>query len=202
MNKDGQKMHKYNASAVILAGGKGSRMGGADKGMLDRKGEPIIAYIRRQLEDDFEEIIVGANDNEKYRFLNCRVVPDLEAGKGPLMGIYSCLLASQNEVNFVTACDIPEMNPGLIREMISLSISTSADIVMPVSKGDKYEPLYAVYRRSVTGAIKKLLGNDQRRIIDLFAHTRVKLVDFDHGQWYHNLNRHSAYLDYLKKVGG
>ncbi len=198
MNTDGQKKHTYNASAVILAGGKGSRMGGADKGMLDRKGEPLIAHIKRQLESDFDEIIIGAGSSEKYEFLNCRVVPDLDAGKGPLMGIYSCLLASHSDVNFVTACDIPEMNPGLIHEMISLS--DEADIVMPVSKGDKYEPLYAVYRKSVTAAIKTLLDNDRRRIIDLFAHARVKLVDFDHGQWYHNLNRRSAYLDYIKGI--
>lgn len=198
MNTDGQKMHKCNASAVILAGGKGSRMGGVDKGMLDRKGEPIIAHIKRQLTALFDEIIVGASDRDKYAFLECRVVPDLEAGRGPLMGIYSCLLASGNDVNFVTACDIPEMNPELIREMISLS--SEADIVMPVSCGNKYEPLYAVYRRSVTDHIATLLKQDRRRIIDLFSLSRVKFVDFDHGKWYHNLNRRSAYLDYLKRV--
>ncbi len=198
MNTGGQKMHKHKATAVILAGGKGSRMGGADKALLDRGGEPIIAHIKRQLETHFDEIIVGANDRKKYAFLQCRVVPDIESGKGPLMGIYSCLIASGNDVNFVTACDIPEMNPGLIREMISLS--SDADIVMPAGSGEKYEPLYAVYRKSVTGQIAGLLKQDKRRIIDLFSVSRVKFVNFSHGQWYHNLNRRSAYLDYLRGI--
>ncbi|NCU32376.1 MAG: molybdenum cofactor guanylyltransferase, partial [Candidatus Moranbacteria bacterium] len=110
---------KEKATAIVLAGGKSSRMG-EDKSLLPVNGRPLIAHIVDQLRDRFDEIIIGANDPEKYAFLNLPVVTDIEKDKGPLMGIYSCLNASTNDVNFVTACDIPVMNTKLISDMLQL----------------------------------------------------------------------------------
>jgi molybdopterin-guanine dinucleotide biosynthesis protein A len=189
---------REKATAIILAGGKSSRMGGEDKSLLPVNGEPLIQNIVNQLDDHFDEVIIGANDIEKYIFLNKKVVPDIEKDKGPLMGIYSCLKASSNNINFITACDIPEMNIKLIQNMINLS--GEVDIVMPVKDGDKHEPLYAVYKKSAVDEAERIIKNNGRRIIELLKNLKVKFVEFNDQGWYQNLNLKVDYEIYVKKV--
>ncbi|MBN1339956.1 MAG: molybdenum cofactor guanylyltransferase [Bacteroidales bacterium] len=184
------------ATAIVLAGGKSSRMGGMDKSLLPIHGKPMIAQIISQLENHFDEIIVGANDREKYKFLQLPVIPDIAPDKGPLMGILSCLKASSNDVNFITACDIPVMNLKLVHNMIRLSIDY--DIVMPVSGESHYEPLYAVYKKNVIPTAEAILKNNGRKIIELFNYSKVRFVDFENSNWYENLNRKDDYMNFIK----
>jgi molybdopterin-guanine dinucleotide biosynthesis protein A len=190
---------REQATAIILAGGKSSRMG-VDKSLLPVNGRSMIAHIVGQLEDHFDEVLIGANDLGKYAFLNRQVVPDVEQNRGPLMGIYSCLVASKSEINFITACDIPEMNMRLIHNMINLT--RNADIVMPIKKGERHEPLYAVYRKSIADKAKLVLENNGRRIIELLDHTRVQLIEFHDTGWYQNLNIKDDYHTYISKKRG
>jgi molybdopterin-guanine dinucleotide biosynthesis protein A len=197
--KNGRWILKEQATAIILAGGKGSRMGGIDKGLIPIGGQPLITHIIRQLEDHFDEIIIGTNEAGQYAFLNHKTVPDDIKDQGPLMGILSCLKASASEVNFITACDIPVMNIRLIRNMINLSAGVGA--VMPVAGNDKYEPLYAVYRKSVIKAAEQVLSRRGRRIIELLKYVPVKLIPFDDAQWYQNLNTKEELQQYITKTG-
>lgn len=187
---------REKATAIVLAGGKSKRMG-SDKSLLKIQGKTMVEIIVKQLEGHFDEIIVGSEESGKHSLPGCRVVPDRETGKGPLMGILSCLSVSRNEVNFVTACDIPEINIKLVNKMINHS--GDADIVMPVTKGNKYEPLFAVYRKSVTGSIGKILEKGGRRIIELLEYSKAILIDFDGKEWYHNINSREDFEDYLRK---
>jgi len=188
-------MVKEKATAIVLAGGKSSRMG-EDKSLLPVSGKPLIAHIVDQLRDRFDEIIIGANDPEKYAFLNLPVVTDIEKDKGPLMGIYSCLKASNNEVNFITACDIPVMNTKLISDMIQMA--DGVDMVLPVGAENKYEPLFAIYNKSVIASAETVLNNNCRRIIGLLNFAKVRFIDFDNSNWYENLNQKSDYLSFIK----
>jgi molybdopterin-guanine dinucleotide biosynthesis protein A len=196
--KDNEWIIRDKATAIILAGGKSSRMGGEDKSMLPINKVPLIQHIVNQLEGHFDEIIIGANDIEKYCFLNRRIVPDIEKDKGPLMGIYSTLVASSSDVNFITACDIPEMNIKLIKNMINLSVDF--DIVMPVNEGDKHEPLFAVYKKKAAVEAQRIINNNGRRIIELLGNLHVKYVEFYDKGWYQNLNLKDDYTTYVKKV--
>jgi molybdopterin-guanine dinucleotide biosynthesis protein A len=186
---------KEKATAIVLAGGKSSRMG-KDKSLLPVNGRPLIAHIVDQLRDRFDEIIIGANDPEKYAFLNLPVVADIEKDKGPLMGIYSCLKASTNDVNFVTACDIPVMNTKLISNMLQLA--AGVDMVLPVGDENKYEPLFAIYNKSVLPSAEKVLKNNCRKIIGLLNFAKVRFIDFDNSNWYQNLNQKSEYLKFIE----
>lgn len=194
--KNNQWILREKATAIILAGGKSSRMG-EDKYLLPINGKPLIQHIIDQLDGHFEEIIIGANQPERFSFTGLRVVPDIEPGKGPLMGIYSCLKESSSDANFVTACDIPEMNTRLIHNMINLA--SDFDIVIPVSDGDMHEPLYAVYRRSILPNAETILANNGRKIIQLLDGAKVKFIEFQDQGWYQNLNVKDDYLQYLKK---
>lgn len=193
--KNNTWMVREKATAIVLAGGKSSRMG-EDKSLLPVNGKPLIASIVDQLRDRFDEIIIGANDPEKYAFLKLPVVTDIEKGRGPLMGIYSCLKASSNEVNFITACDIPVMNTTLIGDMIQLA--EGVDMVLPVGAENKYEPLFAVYNKSVIPCAETVLSNHCRRIIELLNFAKVRFINFDNSNWYKNLNQKSDYLNFIK----
>ena len=185
-----------NVTSIILAGGKNSRMGGVDKSMLPVRGDPMIRHIVKQLESYFGEILIGADDSEKYGFLGHRIITDEVKGLGPLMGIYSCLLCSGNDLNFVTACDIPDIRIEFISKMLELS--EGADIVMPVNGADEFEPLHAIYRKSVIPAARNLLKENKLKISGLFAMVETKFIPFDGRGWYYNLNYRDDYDKYTE----
>lgn len=174
-------------------------MGGVDKSMLPVNGIPLIQHIVMQLEGHFDEIIIGANDKEKYSFLNLTIVPDKEDCMGPLMGLISCLEASSSEINFVTACDIPVMNIKFIQKM--LKAASIHKIVIPVSDGGRYEPLYAVYHKSVAEYAREIISSGSKKVADLIKYG-PHLVDFNDADWCRNLNTKEEYNDFVKKVRG
>lgn len=185
------------ATAIVLAGGQSSRMN-ADKSLLITDKIPLIERIIRQLTGYFQEIVIGANDPEKYRFLGLPVVPDLEKGMGPLMGIYSTLLQSKHEINFVVACDIPDLNMDYIKQL--LRQAKCHEIVVPVWGNGKYESLFAVYNKSVLEKTRKLLDNGHRKIGLLFESTDVKYLPIpDEVKWFKNLNTREDYENYIKQ---
>ncbi len=188
---------REKATAIVLAGGQSSRMG-VDKSLLVADNLPIIEKIIRQLTDHFREIIISANDIEKYRFLNLRVVPDLEKGNGPLMGIYSTLLQSKHEINFVVACDIPDLNMDYVRQL--LRQAKCHEIVVPVWGDGKYESLFAVYNKSILDKVKKLLDDGRKKIGLLFESSDVKYLPLpDEVNWFKNLNTREDYQNYIKQ---
>jgi molybdopterin-guanine dinucleotide biosynthesis protein A len=188
----------FNATAIILAGGKSSRMGGSDKALLPVNGIPMIQHITDQLSGEFRQILIGAGDTEKYAFLGHPVISDQQKDMGPLMGILSCLEASAHDINFVTGCDIPVMNMELIRQMITMA--GEFDIVMPRHGEDQYEPLFAVYRKTCVEYARNAIGEGKYRITEMLKYARAGYVDFNSVQWYRNLNNKEDYSRFLKDL--
>ena len=97
-------------TAVVLAGGKGSRLNYVEKALLELHGEPILNHIIETLSGCVDEIVVVARDEEQQRTLHLagvRIVRDEVRGFGPVAGICSGLKASSFEYAFVAACDMP-----------------------------------------------------------------------------------------------
>ncbi len=188
---------REKATAIIMAGGSSRRMG-ADKSMLVVNGRPLIEWIYEQLRDSFEQTLVSANDAAKFAFLGLAVVPDRATGQGPLMGIASALNASDNELNFVIACDIPRVELRFVRRMLS-EATDGADIVLPVGRGGKHEPLFAVYRKSALEAIGKVLSSGGRKISDVFSSCKVKYIDLEESLI--NLNTPAEYERFHGETG-
>lgn len=183
-----------NVTAIVLSGGRSMRMGGLDKSILPVKGIPMISHIVSQLEPHFSEIIIGG-DADKYRFLGYRVIPDVSENMGPLMGIYSCLADSGNDLNFITTCDIPLINLEFVVNMLDLS--EGADIVTPLKGVDNYEPLHAIYRKSVIPVVERLLSEKCLKISGLFGLVNTKFIPFDGNGWYYNINTRDEYDNYI-----
>ncbi len=183
-----------NVTAIVLAGGRSTRMGVPDKSILPVRGVPMIRHVVSQLESHFGEILIGGGDPDKYSFTGHRVIPDAVEGMGPLMGIWSSLASSGNDLNFITACDIPEINIGFVSNMLELA--EGADIVVPVNRVDEYEPLHAIYRKSVIPVADMLLKEKRLKISGLFGLVKTISIPFDGRGWYYNLNTRDEYDSY------
>ena len=182
------------ASAIVLSGGKSSRMG-RDKGLLPVEGIPLIEKIAGQLQGNFAEVLVsGAAD--KYGFKNVRTVPDIIPDRGPLMGLLSTLQASESELNWITTCDMPEPNLTFVRKMIRMI--GDYDAVVPVDSDGWKQPLIGLYRKDVVRAIEKQMAADKWSIRDLISTIRVEYIPLTSG-WYRNLNTQKDYQEYLKQ---
>ncbi len=187
-------------SAIILAGGKSKRMGG-DKALLQVSGLRLIEKIAHDIEPYFQEIIISsANSEEMYSFLPFPVVADKEKNKGPLMGILTGLHASKYPINFVMACDIPEINVFFLQKM--MAFTSDYDIVVPVTGENMFEPLFAFYHKRVIPHIESLLDNGVRKVIELFPLCRAKYISLEGEDWYFNLNTDEDYERYLKMLRG
>jgi molybdenum cofactor guanylyltransferase len=176
--------HLAEASAVILAGGKSSRMG-RDKSLLPLDGTPLIRRIYEQLAHRFDEILISTNEPEKHAFLGAPTVPDVVPGKGPLMGIASAVEAARHDRVFVTACDIPVVELDTVARLLVLA--EDRDCVIPMSSAG-HEPLFAVYRKSAVSAMYDALEAGERRISAIFPRVRARFCDLGAALWYRNLN--------------
>jgi molybdopterin-guanine dinucleotide biosynthesis protein A len=183
---DGRWAVRPRAAAILLAGGRSTRMG-RDKGLLPIDGTPLVARVVDQLKAVFSVCLLSVrNADHPYGFLGLEAVPDEQPGRGPLMGILSGLRQSPCDLNFVCACDIPEIHLGFVLDM--LNRAEGYDLVLPWSPGGRPEPLFAVYRRTVVPAAEAILREGGRRIVDLLDLVRVLHVPMPEGDWYHNLN--------------
>jgi molybdopterin-guanine dinucleotide biosynthesis protein A len=192
-----KNIERLPATAIVLAGGLSSRMG-CDKAMLEVNGEPLIARILQQLDERFAEVLVSARDKGDYRFLNHRVVPDRLPGLGPLMAIVSALESSRNDLNFVVSCDVPELTFALIERL--LQEATRGDGAVPVTEESRYEPLFAVYRKSILPAANEALLRGDRRVIDMFSGRVIRKVYLPNGTNIKNLNTVADYNAYCDSI--
>ena len=159
-------------TGIVLAGGENRRMG-MDKAFLKLDGIPMIEHVLRSLKAVCRDIIIVTNSPQSYEAYEATVVTDAFDMRGPLTGIYSGLLKSTDEYNFVVACDMPFLNPGLMAYMAGLA--EGYDIVVP-AVGGMFEPLHAVYRKGLVPVIEAQLMRNRQRIQELYGKQRVRYV--------------------------
>jgi molybdopterin-guanine dinucleotide biosynthesis protein A len=193
----GQWAIRQAATAVILAGGRSSRMG-QDKSLLAIRGRPMVAHIYLQLRPHFDQILISTNTPEKYAFLGLPTVPDPIPDQGPLMGIAAALNASANELNVVIACDIPDINVALIRRM--LKEAPGYDAVVPMTDERGIEPLFALYRKSMLRRFCDSLSAGHHRIRDAFPGTTINYLRVENNGWLKNLNTKSEFDAYRRNM--
>jgi len=161
-----------DAAAVILVGGKSSRMGRA-KALLPFDNEPLIAHVVRRLKSWFPEIIVVAAPDQELPELSAVLVRDEIAYQGPVSGIYHGLKAATKDVCFVTSCDAPFLNFELIDHL--LEQISEYDVVVPFWQ-ERFQPLHAIYRTSVVPLFKEQLERGELRPIFLYDKVRTRKI--------------------------
>jgi len=151
-------------------GGK-SRRFGQDKVMAPIGDKPLIEHVIEVITPLMEDIILVGPARPGMRGL--KRVDDLIPGCGPMGGIYTALKTAESAFSFVFAADMPTIHAGLVAYMQSLA--KAQDVIVPVWSGG-FEPLHAIYNRTVLTVIEPLVMERKLRIDRFFDQAAVERV--------------------------
>jgi molybdopterin-guanine dinucleotide biosynthesis protein A len=153
------------ASAIVLAGGRSSRMG-RPKAALDFGGVSILTRIVSELKRRFAEVVVVAapesEDSLQIDIPAIKVVRDETAYQGPLDALRRGLDAVTNEIAFACSCDLPLLDSDVAAEIVAML--GDFDAAIP-NVGEKLQPLHAAYRKRCASALAALSMRGERRLI-------------------------------------
>ena len=180
-----------NFSAVILAGGKSSRMG-RDKAWLETGGQTLLAHqIGLARETGAAEIFISGRPGADYSKFGCQVLQDKFPGAGPLAGIERALETAESPLLLVLAVDLPHMSREFLGQL-STHCRENAGAISRVGGGT--EPLAAFYPKAAHALAATLLHENSNAVKN-FAGCCVQgglavLVDFNepHGALFNNCN--------------
>jgi molybdopterin-guanine dinucleotide biosynthesis protein A len=170
-------------SAIILAGGRGKRMGHREKALMAINGQPLVTYVIKSLEKLVDEIIISVRDQAQGELLD-QILPgysyayDEFEHRGPLSGILSGLALCRNEFCFIAACDMPSINENVVKMLFSKS--EAYDAVIPRREDGFLEPLHAVYRCvSMIRETKKAIERGESIILAPIVKMNVNYLDIE-----------------------
>jgi molybdopterin-guanine dinucleotide biosynthesis protein A len=162
-------------TAVILCGGKSSRMG-FDKCKIKIKDKFLMEIIGGRLEEVFEDVILLSNDESKFRDMKYRVVEDIIPNAGPMGAIYSALKHASSRYVFVTACDMPVININFIKYMMELVKDNNVEGVVSYRAG-YVEPLYAFYSKSMIDRFESHINNGSFKLLEVIKSSRMHYIE-------------------------
>ncbi|KAA0441008.1 MAG: molybdenum cofactor guanylyltransferase [Candidatus Thioglobus sp.] len=162
-----KKITKNDITALVLAGGRSSRMQGQDKGLMVFNGKPLITYALNVTKNTAQHLLISANRNiESYQQFGEVITDDLPDFQGPLAGIAKALHTSKTPYLLILPCDMPLIDEVIITRLIGSMNQNSADICVAHD---------GVFMHSTVALIKRNLHNN---LLDFLASGRRKL-----GRW-------------------
>lgn len=181
--------HK-DIAAVILAGGRGTRMGGADKGLQEFNHAPLALHALLRIQPQVAEVCINANRNiGVYEGFGVPVVfdhyPDFP---GPLAGFHSGLVHTTLPYLLTLPCDVPSFPTDLA---IRLSQPFSEDPTLELavaSAAGKAQPVFSLMSTQVITSLEKFLKTGQGKIDKWFEQLKFTTIEFPEAEPFHNLN--------------
>ncbi len=169
-----------SVTGLILAGGKGSRMGGVDKGLQAFRGKRLVDHVYERLAPQVGGIIINANQNhEEYKTFGVRVVSDAIGGyAGPLAGLHAGLSVSKRPFLASVPCDSPFLSADLIERLYQRIDETGAELAV-AKTGEQPHPVFSLMRRAVLDHLADFLKDGGRKIDAWYATLNVVEVAFD-----------------------
>lgn len=162
-----------NKTLAILAGGKSSRMNYNDKAFLNYKEKMFIEHIIKA-GNSYKEIIIIANNKEKYKKFGLRIIEDIYVGNGPLSGIHAALNSASTEYVLCVACDMPLISKELL-DYIG-EYEGNYEVLVPKSN-DRLQPLCSIYNKSILSKIEKALENNENKLQKFIKGLNYQVVD-------------------------
>lgn len=172
---------KRFGTAIILAGGKSQRMG-FDKQKVCIGGVSMVNYIAKQLESEFEQIIIVSNTPNYYSPTSYEIYADIHKHKGPMAGIYVGLTHAISEYAYVVAGDMPMINIEYIQWMKDVIIKRYNRTMKPpfacITKLDhQLEPFNGFYSQEGITDIEACIHKDHLKITRLVAEKESLIID-------------------------
>jgi molybdopterin-guanine dinucleotide biosynthesis protein A len=179
-----------DVTGLILAGGRGSRMGGSDKGLQPFRGLPLAMHALRRLQPQLGAVLINANRNlDAYAAFGVPVWPDAEplAYAGPLAGFATGLAHCGTPWLLTVPCDCPLFPLDLVQRLAGGAAAASAEVAMARVDG-RTQPVFCLLRTDLQPSLKHFLDTGGSKI-DAWTSTRHTVeVDFDHPGDFENVN--------------
>lgn len=149
----------------ILAGGRGLRMGGVDKGLVLHEGRELVAHMIQRLKPQVHGIVISANRNvDRYSQFGYPVFTDEDDGfLGPLAGIARLLREIDSDFLVTTPCDTPDFPDDLVQRLLTRQHETGADAVV-AHDGEQRQFLFTLYRRQLADSAAAALSSGERAL--------------------------------------
>lgn len=161
-------------TGAILVGGQSRRMG-RDKACVEIVGRTMLERVIDRLRPLFGSLMIIGGESDLCDRPDIAVHPDLRPGMGSLGGIYTAVVKSPTEQVFCVACDMPFIRREVVEHMIR-RLGKGYDAVVPRINGE-FEPLCALYSRSIQSTIERDLDSGVRRIKTTLSSLRVRVVE-------------------------
>lgn len=193
-------------AGLILAGGRGQRMAGVDKGLVSLWGQPMVAHVVARLTPQVDTLIISSNRNrDAYIRYSETVLADAsdEAGelRGPLAGMLAGLKAADSDYLLVVPCDAPCLPADLARRMMDAMRKAGAKVAM-ASDGERTHYTTALIATSLADDLAAYLAEGGRKVGTWLARCNAITVDFsDSPGVFVNVNTPEA-LATLETAGG
>ncbi len=192
---------KNTLTGVIIAGGRGSRLGGQDKGFIRLHDRTLIEQIIEQISPQVKRLIINANRNlEQYRQLGLPVIEDdLPGFQGPLAGILTALHQVSTDFIITLPCDAPQLTSDYVIRMIKSLADSNAEIAV-AHDGQRMQQMYALIPTSLAAKLEEFLRGDQHAIKHWFAEHELVSTDFsDIPTMFTNINTREDLLKLTEK---
>ena len=177
------------ATGVILAGGRGSRMGGVDKGLQLLEGKTLAAWVLERLSPQVAEVLINANRNfARYSSFGHRVIPDLNSDHaGPLAGLQRGLMEASFELVVTVPCDAPRFPEDLVRLLAEPLQDRNVDLAV-ARAGGRIQPVFCMTRKGLLPQLTTFIEDGGRKVDAWFATLRTATVNFESEAGFANIN--------------
>ena len=180
-------------AGLILAGGRGSRMGGVDKGLQNHHGMPLALHALLRLSPQVGAVMINANRNlGAYESFGVPVWPDPIADfAGPLAGLLAGLEQCETPYLVSVPCDTPNFPLDLVERLAAALHADGAEIAYPVTAQDgrsQPQPVFCLVRSALSESLIAFLHGGGRKIDAWFAQHRCVAVPFDDANAFFNAN--------------
>jgi molybdopterin-guanine dinucleotide biosynthesis protein A len=174
-------------TGVVLAGGRGSRMGGADKGLQNFNGVPLALHTQLRLSPQVGELLINANRNlAAYESFGVPVWPDaasLGDFAGPLAGFLTGLERCETAFMMTVPCDTPLFPHDLVARLAAALEAEDAEIAMPAALEEdgqlRAQPVFCLMRSELLESVVRFTHGGGRKIDLWTAQHKTALVPFD-----------------------
>ena len=184
---------RNDITGLILAGGRGSRMGGVDKGLQTYRGRPLAQHALERLRPQVGQVMVNANRNQEwYRTLNVPVWPDqVPDFPGPLAGMLAGLAHCDTAFLATVPCDTPNFPLDLVARLVDGLQSADADIAVAYTRAreDLFpQPVFCLMKSSMKDALAAFIAAGERKTGFFARGQRNTRVVFDDDTQFFNIN--------------